>query len=1057
MQARRIATLLPTTLAACCLFALSLPQPVAAQSKPESVQTIHYRIGAGSLDSVLNKFATQSKLQVVYSPELVAGKTSAGLSGQYSAQQALSLLLKGKGIVWNAVNDSMYVLGPSKSDENARYGTKPAASGKATISASDENGKVTTLSEILVVGSKSLNVDARRTRDDVQPYVIFSREEIERSLASNIEEFLTTRLPMNQTKGTLSRNTPEGNGGNRTSFNLRGLGTNQTLILINGRRAPGVSTLRSGDLAQPDLNGIPIASVERIEILPTTASGIYGGGATGGVINVILRKDYVGSEVQVSYDNSFDTDSAKRRIDFSTGFSIEQGRTHVMLAGSYADGNDLLVRDRDFAMRGRNLLMENDPDAFTRSTVAGQRTNIFSIDGQSLVLRDGTSLGSNVASVPVGYSGNDGGAGLISGAGDLDIRIPNNISGGRQSLSAVPKTRSVSLTVRRDFGDLVDAYLDVGHSRNEAITKWAGFSSQQYLSGSDPGNPFLSDIYVTFPYSGKFLERANTSVSESRHVNSGLVIKLPHEWSAGVDVNWSQSAHSTSVEPSTLDGIDIARAVSAGEINIFRDLNQYPLDLSPYLAENTATYGPGEGSITDYSLRAAGPIYQMPAGPVQLSAVVSSRRERASSARAVYTTEYLGEYAEYSSSEYIFYPSRYQDVRSMYVELAAPIVGPEQGVSFVRSLEIQASARHDRYRTHSVEPPNSISLPSPDAPIPAYGYADSKTESTDYTVGFRYEPFEGAAIRASYGTGFLPPSVAQISSQQFPVDIVFLRDPKRGNVEGPVGPVLYTIGGNTDLKPESSTSFSAGLILTPTSLPGFRLSVDYTRIAKTDEITTLTLDQLLQLEDELPGRITRGPVSPTDPVGYAGVIQAIDFSLVNIARSKVQAIDFQFEYVKNLGAWGELELYGIATLQTSLESQVTSSDAPVERVGNSDGPLRWRGNYGLAWKRGNWNLSLNNQWYDSYHVYGSYDSEETREILALGQGSDRVKSQQYTDVSARYTLSGGTFDGMQLSAGLRNVFGSRPPTLATLDSRGGYSTYGDPRGRTYALSVKIPF
>lgn len=110
--------------------------------------------------------------------------------------------------------------------------------------------------------------------------------------ASNLEEFLSTRLPMNQTRGTFSRNLPEG-GWREQKYvqSARGLGTNQTLILINGRRAPGVSTLLTGDLGQPDINGIPLSSVERVEVLPTTASGIYGGGATGGVINIVLRKD----------------------------------------------------------------------------------------------------------------------------------------------------------------------------------------------------------------------------------------------------------------------------------------------------------------------------------------------------------------------------------------------------------------------------------------------------------------------------------------------------------------------------------------------------------------------------------------------------------------------------------------------------------------------------------------------------------------------------------------------------------------------------------------------
>ncbi|RYG99006.1 MAG: hypothetical protein EON58_05345 [Alphaproteobacteria bacterium] len=259
------------------------------------------------------------------------------------------------------------------------------------------------------------------------------------------------------------------------------------------------------------------------------------------------------------------------------------------------------------------------------------------------------------------------------------------------------------------------------------------------------------------------------------------------------------------------------------------------------------------------------------------------------------------------------------------------------------------------------------------------------------------------------------------------------------------------------MRPEHSESYSAGLIFTPSLVPGLRLSVDYTRIDKTDELTILTAQEVLDLEESLPGRVVRGANLPDDPAGYAGVITQLDLTLFNTAKSKMEAVDLQLDYNHDFAEWGELQFYGIATVQNTLESQAVSTAPTVDKVGYSNGPLRWRGNVGLVWKKGAWNASINTQWYDDYRVYSAVETESNRDALILSQGSDRIDSQSYTDLSARYTFGSGGLDGLQISAGVRNVFNEAPPTIATSDSRGGYSTYGDPRGRSYVVSVKKSF
>src|SRR5262249_29226323 len=149
-----------------------------------------------------------------------------------------------------------------------------------------------------------------------------------------------------------------GGSDTRSTINLRGLGLNQTLILIDGRRMPGVATL--GQPSQPDINGIPLAMIERIEVLASTAGGIYGGRATVGVINVVLRRDFQGLEAKATYGNTFDTDAANIRFDVGGGLSLEGGRTQVTMAASYSDANALLVGDRDFGARALALQQRNN-------------------------------------------------------------------------------------------------------------------------------------------------------------------------------------------------------------------------------------------------------------------------------------------------------------------------------------------------------------------------------------------------------------------------------------------------------------------------------------------------------------------------------------------------------------------------------------------------------------------------------------------------------------------------------------------------------------------------
>ncbi|OTJ68239.1 hypothetical protein CAZ01_33785, partial [Pseudomonas aeruginosa] len=116
-------------------------------------------------------------------------------------------------------------------------------------------------------------------------------------------------------------------------------------MLVNGRRIADRS-VGNGGPAQPDLNGIPVGAIERIEVLPSSAGGIYGGNAVGGVINIILRSDYRGIDLTLTHNSTFDFHAPMTRLDVAGGFALEGGRTSVSFNGAISDSGTLLLSQR---------------------------------------------------------------------------------------------------------------------------------------------------------------------------------------------------------------------------------------------------------------------------------------------------------------------------------------------------------------------------------------------------------------------------------------------------------------------------------------------------------------------------------------------------------------------------------------------------------------------------------------------------------------------------------------------------------------------------------------
>ena len=909
-----------------------------------------------------------------------------------------------------------------------------------------------------------------RSIDDPQPYVVFDADEIRNAPVATLDEFFKTRLPMNTTQTLSSQDITPGLGaGNRSSINLRGLGTNQTLILVNGRRMPQISELgRSGGFGQPDINGIPLSAIERIEVLPSTASGIYGGGATGGVINIVLRQDYDGADLSLEYGDTFDQKASYSKIDFSAGLSLEQGRTDVLFTASYASSDQLLVGERGFAENGRLLASE-----FIRTLgipVIGSSTNILSIDGQDLILDNGTDLGATNTFVPAGYEGpeSDDGEALTANAGMYNLQIPDGIPGLRQSLVNEPEIKSASLAVRREFSDSVEAYFDVLTTSNRSKSNVSVSTNSGLIPGDAPSNPFQNFILVFFPQtSGPNPE--NVTTTENWRASVGAIFSISESWSGALDYTWNRSRIETiATNPGTnIDAFNAA--VSSGSIDVFRDLDLFPIDYSPFLLPSpNQIAGPTDVELENLSLRVAGPLFDIGGGSVAFTGLLERRDEVAKDSFRTFP-----DFFDPAQPDFRLDLGRKQVVDSLYAEAVFPFVGAENGRAGIREFELQASVRHDRYQTDSPsEGQFGIPLDSLDDPKPEISSVTNKIDSTDYTLAVRYAPVQGVALRGSFGTGFLPASIDQITRTAFPtLDlppsdtlVQFFADPKRDNVFGPQPIGRQFFGGSPDLLPEESESWSIGLVATPDIIPGLRISIDFTRIQKTNEIVAVpSADDLLQFEDRFSERIVRGPLTPEDELlGYsAGPVLSLDFSLINAARTDIEAIDYQVNFARDLRKLGELEFYAVATQQTKLRRQTFPSADFVESVGFSGGPLEWRGNVGANWMIGPWRLAWNMQYFDSYLLHTSDALQPTIDfVTSLQGGTPRVSSQTYHDLAVRYRWADNgpsLLSDTELSLSVRNVFDKSPPTIGGIPETGGYSTYGDPRLRSFSITLRKSF
>jgi outer membrane receptor protein involved in Fe transport len=879
------------------------------------------------------------------------------------------------------------------------------------------------------------NTDIIRTEVDAQPYTIIDRQKIENSSATTVEELLRQTMTMST---SVSGETASGWTGSSSQINLRGLGTSHTLVLINGRRGAGVGSRGASEVSdQQNINNIPLAAIERIEILPVSASAIYGASAIGGVVNVVLRRDYVGTEINARYGDTFDTDASIKNFNFVSGASWDEGRTRLMVTAQKQQQNALQWRDRDFAEKGRARILARDPQSIYGVTNPpyGNLVNIKTKDGSPLY-NDGNPA--SFTYIPSGYQGVaiDGLQPLLDNRGQYALGLPNAIasfssataylgnSSGLTGYVGESETDAFTLSLTRDFSNTFNAFLDVSydHNRVESAGTYHGFGVVT-ISRDAPNNPFGKELLVAYPINYKDgIRQANSVITnQTTHMALGFNWQITPKWLLSADYAYSRTRNNMAYQrrpatstsgcaPVNITGVGnsirdcLTQALNDGTLDVLRDTSSYATEVSPYWAKAPNFT---EQKLRDTNLRAAGTLASWYAGDINLATGIGHRR---------FWSEGQAEYTILSNPKAAT-TIREQNASSLYAELTVPFIAPNMQLPWARLLEMQIAARHERFDNTTV---------------------GTRFDATMPTIGFRFAPHPAVMLRASWGKGFLTPSVSQLTPPTIGITPTNITDPQNGLTYG----IATLGGGNPDIEPEESKSANIGFVLTPAH--NLRLSVDYYKIKKTNNITTLSAQNLLDNESQFGDRITRDPVT--------GEVTQINTSPFNGLWLETSGIDTSLNYFADT-AIGDLTVNLGYTYVDKYLQQLSFGAKPVDYLNQpSSGPLRHRFNASAY-------LKINNNWSAGWGVqyYGQYRIAASSTAAIKQQERNKVAAQAYHDVFARYVLPHhflGQKTATELTFGVKNLFNesSRDMSQTTY-----LSIYSDPRGRQFYTNLKVSF
>ena len=1008
-------------LASISLLALASAAPALAA--PAAVDLV-WNIPAGPLHDALQIYAAKTRRQLLYPAALVAGRTAAALKGQFGPDEALTRILRGSGIKVEQAGPRVLVLRLAAVDRTvarpqpiaevaaARPDAGPASADDLEPPASnaEDHGKAKgDPAEIVVTGTHI------RGAQEASPIVTITQNDMRRRGDATVADALN-RLPQ-AFNGVASPVTmladTDRTGTNdtmATGVNLRGLGANATLVLIDGRRMAGTGAL--GNFT--DVSAIPSAAVDHVEVLLDGASAIYGSDAVGGVVNIITKHSYEGADSSIRIGEDQGGGGAYVQASQTLGVPWDGG--HLLLTYEYQHNDRLAAADRPY-------------------TADSNLTRYGGSNHDQFYSSPGNILGLNAAGtgyVPLYAIPSGDGVGLT----------PSDFVAGTVNYSAPYKLADIAPEIDRNA-----LYFDVSQALDPKTTidLEGRYNLRLYRAHETPGETIIqatpANPYYVSPNGaaseliGYSTDQAvgptmGNGASRSYDLSLGLKRDLGHTWRLDGYVgvagelgrsyvnhlinsgNFDEALGNTPDNPTTT----FSTAID-GFYNPYGDGTSNSRLLRDFIGDgwNKTT---DSSTISTASLEADGALFSLPGGPMRAAFGVQFRHERFG------TTTYSDTYGtEVDVLGGVVYR---RDVSSAFGELNIPLIGAANALPGVERLELSVAGRVEHY--------------------------DDVGTTANPKIGLIWRPIEDLLVRAAYGTSFRAPALPEIGQPSLiaPTNLSF------GSTSTLV---LLQYGGNPNLKPETAKTWTAGFDWTPKARSGFRLGLSWFDIQFDNQIddpgvrnlaTVLTnpaFDSLVQfvnganaadlakvnalLAKAPPGLATLFPAS-----AYAAIVDA---RYLNTASTEVSGFDLTLDQTLTLGS-NRLGLSASGSyLDTFKQSQVAG--APAESILDTpNNPVNFRGHATADWSQGPYEAAFTLNYVNRYKdpvAHRAVDAWTTCDL----------------SLTWRSPAKSGPASGVAVSLFVQNLLDADPPFYDNPQAIGYDPANADPFGRIVSMQL----
>jgi len=837
----------------------------------------------------------------------------------------------------------------------------------------------------------------RLASETALPITSIKADDFAKQGLTTAQEVLST-ISMNQSTQSSSQSVGSGTGG-QSQADLRGIGGDKTLVLLNGRRI--ASHPFNG--SSVDLNIIPISALERVEVLRDGASAIYGTDAIGGVINFITKRSVKGGSVTVEhYEPQKSGGGDESRINLSAGYGdLNKDGFNVFGVVDVHRQSALNASDRDFSASGY-------------------------IPNKGVDNLSSTPFPANFFDTGNGVSGNPAFA-----SGCVGPNLYKNTSGKSTCamdvtpyMQTIPKTKQESFLGKASFKLNQDhlATVEYLHARstNEArispppmsnIGILMSSSSPYYPGGSAgvPAVPGLSgeDLDISWrPVASGQRSGFDTSTSDRLVLASEGVLG---SWDYNAGLSHSISKATSAFTGGYLADQRIIDGVGSGLLNPFGEQSAAG---QAYLNDSVlkGEYLSAKMTSTAIDAKISRELFNLPAGAVGFAVGTEFRKDKAeySVDRALAGQASSSGYAEALDQ------SGSRTISAIFSELSVPVV---------KNLELSLAARYDHY--------NDVG------------------GSFNPKVGVRWQPTSEVLFRSSYNTGFRAPTLYDLHGPQTKTFTANKYDDPRlcpGGVAAPgangnvaCGAQQYIrSGGNPDVGPEKSKTFSAGIVIEP--VKSLTVSLDYFQIKLRDKIGTVAEQTLFDNYDKYK-----------DNFIYSNGGTRLDYvvaTLDNLGEMHTSGIDLGLNWKLPRSQYGNFTFNFDGTWVRKYEYQNERGGEFVQNVGvyGDNAPVfRWRHNASLQWNLDKWNATLSNKYMSGYRDQNYVDT----------QYEQSVKAYSVWSLSGAYS----GFKNTELTVGVKNLLNEDPPfsnQIGTFQS--GYDPrFADPLGRTFYVRATYKF